>query len=92
MSWMAKRIGYGNMGNVAKKLRGFEWKCCAMILRICDMQRKVSLKELQQKADVLSLHILGHRKLTMVDGLVDALLVSLGVFNTSRGNSKVTQI
>ena len=53
-------IGYGNMGKAfAKKLKGFDVEvlCYDIKLNIGDENaRQVSLKELQEKADVLSLH------------------------------------
>lgn len=54
-------IGYGNMGkSFAKKLRGFEVDVlCYDILpnKGDENAKQVSLQEIQQKADVLSLHI-----------------------------------
>ena len=54
-------IGYGNMGKAfAKKLRGFEATvlCYDIKENIGDVNAKqVPLQELQQKADVLSLHL-----------------------------------
>ena len=53
-------IGYGNMGNAfAKKLQGFDCEVLCYDIRPNlgnANSRQVSLKELQQKADVLSLH------------------------------------
>ena len=54
-------IGYGNMGKAfAKKLRGFDVEvlCYDILPNVADANAKqVSLEELQQKADVLSLHV-----------------------------------
>jgi len=54
-------IGYGNMGkSFAKKLRGFDVNvlCYDILPNVGDANAKqVDLQELQQKADVLSLHI-----------------------------------
>ena len=54
-------IGYGNMGKAfAKKLRGFDVEvlCYDILPNIADANAKqVPLQELQQKADVLSLHV-----------------------------------
>ena len=54
-------IGYGNMGKAfAKKLRGFEVKVLFhdILPNVADENAQhVSLEELQEKADVLSLHI-----------------------------------
>lgn len=54
-------IGYGNMGKAfAKKLRGFDVEvlCHDILPNVGDENAKqVSLSEIQQKADVLSLHV-----------------------------------
>lgn len=54
-------IGYGNMGKAfAKKLRGFDVEvlCYDILPNVSDENAKqVSLSELQQKVDVLSLHV-----------------------------------
>jgi D-3-phosphoglycerate dehydrogenase / 2-oxoglutarate reductase len=54
-------IGYGNMGKAfAKKLKGFDVEvlCYDILPNVADANAKqVSLEELQQKADVLSLHV-----------------------------------
>lgn len=54
-------IGYGNMGKAfAKKLRGFDVDvlCYDILPNVSDENAKqVSLEELQDKADVLSLHV-----------------------------------
>ena len=54
-------IGYGNMGKAfAKKLKGFDCEvlCNDIIKDIGDQNAKqVTLEELQQKADILSLHV-----------------------------------
>ncbi len=54
-------IGYGNMGKAfAKKLRGFDVEvlCYDILPNVGDKNAKqVSLLEIQQKADVLSLHV-----------------------------------
>lgn len=54
-------IGYGNMGKAfAKKLRGFDVEvlCYDILPNVADANAKqVSLEEVQQKADVLSLHV-----------------------------------
>lgn len=54
-------IGYGNMGKAfAKKLRGFDVEvlCYDILPNVADANAKqVSLEEIQQKADVLSLHV-----------------------------------
>ena len=54
-------IGYGNMGKAfAKKLKGFDVEvlCYDILPNVADTNAKqVPLEELQQKADVLSLHV-----------------------------------
>lgn len=54
-------IGYGNMGKAfAKKLKGFDVEvlCYDILPNVADANvKQVSLEELQQKADVLSLHV-----------------------------------
>ena len=54
-------IGYGNMGKAfAKKLRGFDVEvlCYDILTNVADANvKQVSLEEVQQKADVLSLHV-----------------------------------
>lgn len=54
-------IGYGNMGKAfAKKLKGFDVEvlCYDILPNIADANAKqVPLQELQQKADILSLHV-----------------------------------
>tara|TARA_R110000850_G_scaffold277058_1_gene421869 strand:- start:102786 stop:104186 length:1401 start_codon:yes stop_codon:yes gene_type:complete len=89
-------IGYGNMGKAfAKKLRGFEVEvlCYDIKENMGDQNAKqVSLEELQQKADVLSLH-------TPLTPLTDKMVNKdfIGKFknpfwliNTARGKSVVT--
>ncbi len=91
-------IGYGNMGkSFAKKLKGFEVK----EVLFYDIQngledenaKQVSLEELQQKADVLSLHT----PLTaLTDKMVNADFInnfskSFWLINTARGKCVVTQ-
>jgi D-3-phosphoglycerate dehydrogenase / 2-oxoglutarate reductase len=54
-------IGYGNMGKAfAKKLKGFDAEvlCYDILPNVADANAKqVPLQELQQKADILSLHV-----------------------------------
>jgi len=89
-------IGYGNMGKAfAKKLRGFEVEvlCYDIKENVGDPNAKqVSLKELQEKADVLSLHIPWTPE---TDKMVDALFISkfknpFWLLNTARGKCVVT--
>ena len=89
-------IGYGNMGkSFAKKLRGFEVDvlCYDILENVGDANAKqVSLEELQQKADVLSLHIPWTPETNkMVDAaFINAFAKPFWVFNTSRGKNIVT--
>ncbi len=89
-------IGYGNMGkSFAKKLRGFEVKvlCYDILENLGDVNAKqVSLQELQQQADVLSLHIPWTPK---TDKMVDTQFINqfakpFWFLNTSRGKNVVT--
>lgn len=89
-------IGYGNMGKAfAKKLRGFEVEvlCYDIKENVGDENaRQVPLEELQQKADVLSLHIPWTAE---TDRMVDAAFISafakpFWLINTARGKSVVT--
>jgi D-3-phosphoglycerate dehydrogenase len=89
-------IGYGNMGKCfAKKLRGFEVEvlCHDIQENVGDANAKqVSLEELQQKADVLSLHIPWTSETNkMVDAsFIAAFAKPFWIFNTSRGKNIVT--
>jgi D-3-phosphoglycerate dehydrogenase len=89
-------IGYGNMGKAfAKKLRGFEVEvlCYDIKGNVTDGNAKqVTLAELQQNADVLSLHIPWTPE---TDKMVNADFISafakpFWLINTSRGNNVVT--
>ena len=89
-------IGYGNMGKAfAKKLRGFEVEvlCYDIQENVADANAKqVTLKELQEKADVLSLHI---PWTTETDKMVNAAFINafqkpFWLINTARGKSVVT--
>lgn len=89
-------IGYGNMGkSFAKKLRGFEVEvlCYDILDDVGDANAKqVSLSELQQKADVLSLHIPWTPetdKMVNVD-FINAFAKPFWLINTSRGKNVVT--
>ena len=89
-------IGYGNMGkSFAKKLRGFDVKvlCYDIQENVGDSNaRQVSLEELQQKTDVLSLHIPWTPKTDkMVDAhFINAFAKPFWIINTSRGKNIVT--
>lgn len=89
-------IGYGNMGkSFAKKLRGFDVDvlCYDILPNVGDENAKqVSLQELQQKADVLSLHIPWTPE---TDKMVDLEFIHqfakpFWLINTARGRSVVT--
>lgn len=89
-------IGYGNMGkSFAKKLRGFDVEvlCYDIQENVGDANAKqVSLAELQQKVDVLSLHIPWTPE---TDKMVDADFINgfakpFWIINTSRGKNIVT--
>lgn len=89
-------IGYGNMGKAfSKKLRGFavEVLCYDIKDNVGDANAKqVSLKELQQKTDVLSLHIPWTPETDkMVDSdFINAFAKDIWIINTSRGKNIVT--
>lgn len=89
-------IGYGNMGKAfAKKLRGFEVEvlCYDVLPNVGDANAKqVTLEALQQKADVLSLHIPWTPE---TDKMVNAEFIAsfakpFWLVNTSRGKNVVT--
>jgi D-3-phosphoglycerate dehydrogenase len=89
-------IGYGNMGKAfAKKLGGFDTEvlCYDILENVGDANaRQVSLKELQQKADVLSLHLPWTPetdKMVNTD-FINAFSKPFWVINTSRGKNIVT--
>lgn len=89
-------IGYGNMGkSFAKKLRGFDVDvmCYDILENVGDANAKqVSLEELQQKTDVLSLHIPWTPETDkMVNAeFINAFAKPFWIINTSRGNNIVT--
>jgi D-3-phosphoglycerate dehydrogenase len=89
-------IGYGNMGkSFAKKLRGFEVDvlCYDILDNVGDANAKqVSLEELRQKTDVLSLHIpwTPDTDKMINTGFITAFAKPFWVINTSRGKNIVT--
>ena len=89
-------IGYGNMGKAfAKKLRGFEVDVVFhdILDNIGDKNAKqVSLKELQQKADVLSLHLPWTPETDKMVNIefINAFAKPFWIINTSRGKNIVT--
>jgi D-3-phosphoglycerate dehydrogenase len=89
-------IGYGNMGkSFAKKLRGFDVTvlCHDILPNMGDSNAtQVSLSELQERADVLSLHTPWTPE---TDKMINADFInqfkkSFWLINTARGNSVVT--
>ena len=90
-------IGYGNMGkSFAKKLRGFDVEALCYDLKTAvsdDCCKQVSLRELQQKVDVLSLHT-PQTELTknMVNtNFIESFKKNFWLLNTARGTSVVTK-
>lgn len=89
-------IGYGNMGKAfAKKLRGFDVEvlCYDIKENVGDANAKqVSLQELQQKTDVLSLHIPWTPQTDKMVNLdfINAFAKEIWIINTSRGKNIIT--
>ena len=89
-------IGYGNMGKAfAKKLRGFDVNvlCYDIQDNVGDVNAKqVSLEELQQITDVLSLHLPWTEQTNkMVDSdFINGFQKPFWIINTSRGKNIVT--
>lgn len=89
-------IGYGNMGkSFAKKLRGFDIEVlCYDILPFAGdaNAKQVSLEELQQKADVLSLHTPWTAETNrMINAdFINGFTKPFWLINTARGKSVVT--
>lgn len=90
-------IGYGNMGkSFAKKLRGFDVEVLCYDIKPSvgdDNARQVSLAELQQKADVVSLHTPWTpqtNKMVNAD-FINAFAKPFWLINTARGKSVVTK-
>ncbi len=89
-------IGYGNMGkSFAKKLKGFD--CDVIFYDILENianknAKQVTLDELQQKSDVLSLHIPWTPKTDKIinQNFINQFEKSFWLINTSRGNNVVT--
>ncbi len=90
-------IGYGNMGKAfAKKLRGFDVEvfCYDIKENVGDANAKqVSLKEFQEKVEVVSLHTpQTPLTLNMVDAdFINQFKKPFWFINTARGKSVVTQ-
>jgi D-3-phosphoglycerate dehydrogenase len=89
-------IGYGNMGKAfAKKLRGFDVEvlCYDIKDNVGDANAKqVSLQELQQKTDVLSLHIPWTPETDKMvnSSFINAFAKDIWIINTSRGKNIIT--
>jgi len=89
-------IGYGNMGkSFAKKLRGFDVEvlCHDILPNLGDANAKqVSLDELKQKSDVLSLHIpwTNHTDKMVNAAFIASFAKPFWLLNTSRGKNVVT--
>ena len=89
-------IGYGNMGKAfAKKLRGFDVNVLCHDIKIGvgnQDAKQVSLEELQQKADVLSLHT---PETEFTIGMINNTFINsfkkpFWLINTARGKSVIT--
>lgn len=89
-------IGYGNMGkSFAKKLRGFDVTvlCHDILPNMSDANAtQVSLSELQERADVLSLHTPWTPETDKMinSDFINKFKKSFWFINTARGNSVVT--
>lgn len=90
-------IGYGNMGKAfAKKLKGFDVEviCYDIKEQVGNENcKQVSLKELQEKADILSLHT---PQTALTVNMVNSEFINnfkkpFWLFNTARGKSVVTK-
>jgi len=90
-------IGYGNMGKAfAKKLRGFDVNVLCYDIKdnvADDNAMQVTLQELQEKADVLSLHTPQTAlTLNMVNSdFINQFKKPFWIINTARGKSLVTR-
>ncbi|MDT0294819.1 2-hydroxyacid dehydrogenase [Mesonia ostreae] len=90
-------IGYGNMGKAfAKKLRGFDCEVIFYDLKegiANEDAQQVSLQELQERAEVLSLHT---PLTSLTENMIDSDFIAsfkkpFWLINTARGKSVVTQ-
>ena len=90
-------IGYGNMGkSFAKKLRGFdvEMLCYDIEPNVGDANcKQVSLQELQEKSDILSLHTpqTEHTKNMINTDFINRFKKDFWLINTARGTSVNTK-
>lgn len=89
-------IGYGNMGKAfARKLRGFDVEilCVDLIENMGDSHvKQVSLSELQEKADIISLHV---PYTSSTDKMINETFIRdcrkpFWLINTSRGKNVAT--
>jgi D-3-phosphoglycerate dehydrogenase len=89
-------IGYGNMGkSFAKKLRGFDVEvlCYDILDNVGDANAtQVTLQELQERADVLSLHIPWTPETDKMvhTNFINSFAKPFWFLNTSRGNNVIT--
>ena len=89
-------IGYGNMGNAfAKKLKGFDVEVLCYDIKSDlgnENAKQVSLKELQEKAEVVSLHTpQTSQTIGMVNkSFIEAFKNPFWLLNTARGKSVIT--
>lgn len=89
-------IGYGNMGkSFAKVLKGFDCEVLCFDLKENvgdDNARQVSLKEFQEKADVVSLHTpLNASSVNMINAaFINGFKKNFWFLTTARGNCTVT--
>jgi len=90
-------IGYGNMGkSFAKKLRGFDVEvlCYDLKPNVGDVNcKQVSLAELQEKAEILSLHTpqTPLTKSMINSDFINGFKNNFWLINTARGTSVVTK-
>lgn len=89
-------IGYGNMGkSFAKKLLGFDTEvlCYDILENVGDANAKqVSIKEFQEKVDVVSLHIPWTLQTDKMinNTFINAIKKPFWLINTSRGKNVIT--
>lgn len=89
-------IGYGNMGkSFAKKLRGFDVEVLSYDIKpnVSDENcQQVSLSEIQDKVDVLSLHTPQtlHTKNMINKNFINGFKKNFWLINTARGSSVIT--
>jgi D-3-phosphoglycerate dehydrogenase len=90
-------IGYGNMGKAfAKKLKGFDVEIICYDIKGGvgdDNARQVGILELQQKTDVLSLHVpQTEETLGMINNeFINAFHKPIWLLNTARGRCVITE-